>query len=47
MISDPISKRAKSGTISYMRGEMIPLLEAVGKEWAPIYISARLVCMVF
>ncbi len=32
MTDDPISKCIKSGTIKYMRWEMIPLLNAAGKK---------------
>ena len=32
MIGDPTSKCLRSGNINYMRWEMIPLLEAAGKE---------------
>ena len=47
VIGDPSSKCVKSGTINYMRWEMIPLLDAAGKKLLSEYVGACLICVVF
>lgn len=45
MLGDPISISVKSGTINYMRWQMISLLDDVGKESVHKHIGACLIIM--
>ena len=47
MMGNPTSKCFKSRTINYMGWEMIPLLDATGKERISEYVNVCLVTVVF
>ncbi len=47
LIDDPISECIKSGTVNYMRREMIPVLDGAGKEWIFECYTVGLVSVVF